>query len=125
MAVKLNRTAFAYAKELIREGKVVVDDRNAWSEHQPSEEDENELISQHGFGEFAKWHLAQDDDEDVESKRRYALPFGDFAKIHRCAVLIAESRAGQYRYLDIQEAAAHLHGMFEALRAETVRSPAR
>jgi hypothetical protein len=30
-------------------------------------------------------------------------------------VLAAESRAGQYKYFDIENAAAHLHGMLEAL----------
>lgn len=39
-----------------------------------------------------------------------------FKKVHRCAVLAAESRAGQYKYSDIENAAAHLHGMLEALR---------
>jgi hypothetical protein len=29
MAAKLNKRAFRYAKELIREGKVVLDERNA------------------------------------------------------------------------------------------------
>ena len=31
----------------------------------------------------------------------------------RCALLSAESRAGQYKYSDIQNAVAHLHGMLE------------
>jgi hypothetical protein len=30
-------------------------------------------------------------------------------------VLTAESRAAQYKYQDIESAAAHLHGMFEEL----------
>jgi hypothetical protein len=34
---------------------------------------------------------------------------------HRYAVLSAESRAGQYNHADIQAAAAHLHGMLEAV----------
>jgi hypothetical protein len=29
-------------------------------------------------------------------------------------VLAAESRAGQYKYYDIENAAAHLHGMIDA-----------
>jgi hypothetical protein len=33
MPVKLNRIAFNHAKQLIKEGKSVADDRNAWSEH--------------------------------------------------------------------------------------------
>jgi hypothetical protein len=32
MAVKLNRKGFEFAKELVSEGKVVRDDRDAWSE---------------------------------------------------------------------------------------------
>ncbi len=54
MAVKLNRKAFDHAKKLIRRGKVVMDDRDAWSEHQPSAKEENDFIEQHGFGEYSK-----------------------------------------------------------------------
>jgi hypothetical protein len=36
--------------------------------------------------------------------------------VHRCAVLAAESRAGQRKYADIESAAAHLHGMLEMIR---------
>jgi hypothetical protein len=36
MAVVLNKRAFDYAKELVNEGHVVLDERDAWSEHQPS-----------------------------------------------------------------------------------------
>ena len=46
MAVKLNRKAFDHAKKLIRRGKVVMDDRDAWSEHQPSAKEENNFIEQ-------------------------------------------------------------------------------
>jgi hypothetical protein len=41
-----------------------------------------------------------------------------FKDVHRCAVLSAESRAGQYKYFDIESAAAHLHGMLEAAHAK-------
>ena len=44
MAVKLNRTAYEYAKRLIADGRTVLDDRDAWSEHQPSAQDENRFI---------------------------------------------------------------------------------
>ncbi|HEX9602738.1 MAG TPA: hypothetical protein VF973_03230 [Myxococcales bacterium] len=117
-AVKLNRTAYAFAQELIRDGKVVADERDAWSEHQPSTAEENEFISQHGFAQYAKWHLGLDDSEPAESKRRYKFPYGDFENVHRCAVPTAESRAGQYKHLSILEACAHLHGMIEAIRGD-------
>jgi hypothetical protein len=116
MAVKLNRKAFEYAKELVSEGKVVIDDRDAWSEHQPSTQTENDFIKAHGFSEYGKWHLGIDDEQDADTKKRYKFPYGDFKKVHRCALLSAESRAGQYKHLDIERAAAHLHGMIEEFR---------
>jgi hypothetical protein len=122
MATKLNRTAFDHAKELVSEGKVVIDDRDAWSEHQPSAEEENKFIRLHGFQEYAKWHLGIDDEEDENTKRRYKFPYGDFKKVHRCALLSAESRAGQYKHFDIERAVAHLHGMIDALRREAKAS---
>lgn len=119
MAVKLNRNAFEHAKELLSKRRVVVDERDAWSEHQPSTQQENDFIEAHGFAEFGLWHLGTDDEEDEDTKRRYRFPYGDFEKVHRCAVLSAESRAGQYKHFDIERAAAHLHGMIEELAVES------
>ena len=114
MAVKLNKPAFEHAKNLIEQGKFVFDERDMWSEHQPSAQDENEYLKAHGFGEYGKWFLGIDTEEDEETKGRYKFPYGDFEKVHRCGVLSAESRAGQYKYDDIELAAAHLHGMIDA-----------
>ena len=111
--VKLNKVAFAYAKELVNEGKFVWDERDAWSDHQPSAQQENDFIRSHGIHEYAKWHLGIDDEEDEQTKKKYKFPYGDFEKVHRCAVISAESRAGQYKHHDIELAAAHLHGMID------------
>lgn len=116
MTVKRNERAFDHARELIMAGEYVGDDRDAWSEHRPSAQQENDFIDRHGIGEYAKWYLGIDDDEDPERKGRYKFPYGDFEKVHRCGLLAAESRAGQRRYYDIELAVAHLHGMVEALR---------
>jgi hypothetical protein len=114
MKLKLNRTAFEHAKELIDQGRFVFDERDAWSEHQPSVEKENEFIREHGFDEYGKWYLGINDEKDENTKGRYEFPYGDFEDIHRCGVLSAESRAGQYKHFDIENAAAHLHGMIDA-----------
>ncbi|HMG48411.1 MAG TPA: hypothetical protein VK614_13240 [Allosphingosinicella sp.] len=114
MAVKLHRSAFDQARELIRDGRLVRDERDDWSEHQPSAANENDFIEAHGIAEFGKWHLGIDDAEPEDAKARYKFPYGDFTKVHRCALLAAESRAGQYGYRDIELAIAHLHGMVEA-----------
>jgi hypothetical protein len=116
MTVKLNETAFGHAKTLIDEGAVVTDERDDWSEHQPSTADENRFIEKHGMREYAKWHLGVDDEEGEDNKGRYKFPYGDFKKVHRCAILAAESRAGQYKYADVERAASHLHGMIEERR---------
>jgi hypothetical protein len=116
MALTLNNNGFEYAQRLILEGKVVYDERDDWSEHQPSTEDENEFIRAHGLPEFGKWHLAIDDQLGVNTKGRYKFPYGDFERVHRCGVLSAESRAGQYKHFDVEGAAAQLHGMIEALK---------
>src|SRR5581483_6671473 len=98
MAAKLNKSGFDYAKKLVASGKVVVDDRDAWSEHQPSTQEENEFIQQRGFYEYSKWHLGIDNEQPVNSKRHYKFPYGDFKKAHRCGIITAEARAGQYKY---------------------------
>jgi hypothetical protein len=116
MAVKSHKVGFEYAKRLIDEGKMVLDDRDAWSEHQPTAEQENEFIRQHGYAEYGRWHLGIDLDQAAETKARYKFPYGDFENVHRCAVISAESRAGQYKYTDIENAAAHLHGMLEVVK---------
>jgi hypothetical protein len=116
MAVTLNQRAYDYAQELIGAGRYVLDDRGAWSEHRPSARQENHFIAQHGIGEYARWYLGIDDEQDPEKKSRYKFPYGDFDKVHRCGLLAAESRAGQRKYFDIERAVAHLHGMLEALQ---------
>jgi hypothetical protein len=115
MSVKLKITAYEHAKQLIGEGKVVLDDRDAWSEHQPTAEAENEFIRRHGFERYARWYLGIDEREHEGTKGRYKFPYGDFERVHRCGVPAAESRAGQYKYADIESAAAHLHGMLEQM----------
>jgi arylsulfatase A-like enzyme len=113
MAVTLNRRAFDHAKDLIDEGRFVFDERDAWSAHRPSAQDENEFLRLYGFAEFGKWHLGINDERTEDTKGHYEFPYGDFENVHRCGVLSAESRAGQYKHFDIENAAAHLHGMID------------
>jgi hypothetical protein len=124
MAVKLNEVAFEHAKRLIQEGRVVLDSRDEWSEAHPTAQEANKFIEQYGFAEYEKWYLGIDVDEEEETKARYKFPYGDFQRMHRGGVLTAESRAGQYKYTHIELAAAHLHGMLDALREQSQPPPA-
>jgi hypothetical protein len=116
MTVKLHQSGYDHERQLISDGRHVLDERGDWSEHQPSTKQENEFIAEHGIGEYAKWHLGVDDEHAADRKSRYKFPYGDFAKVHRCGVLSAEVRAGQYKHVEVEKAAAHLHGMLDALR---------
>jgi len=115
MAVKLNGRAYSHARELIERGDFVNDEKDMWSEHQPSTKQENRFLEQHGFAEYGKWYLGIDSEQDEDNKGHYKFPYGDFEKVHRCGVLSAESRAGQYKHEEIESAAAHLHGMLDAV----------
>jgi hypothetical protein len=114
MAMKLHEAGARHARQLVAAGKAVFDERDAWSEHQPSAAQENEFIRRHGMAEYGLWHLGVDDEKRADTKGHYGFPYGDFERVHRCGVLTAESRAGQYKHLDIELAAAHLHGMLDA-----------
>ena len=114
--VKLNENAFAYAKELIAQGHLVADKRNAWGDHHPAAEDENEFIRAHSFAEYGKWHLGIDESHAEGTKARYKFPFGDFKNIHRCALLAVRSRARQYGYADIENVAIQFLEMIDSKR---------
>ena len=105
---RLNENALAFAEELIAQGHVVLDKKNDWGDHHPTAQQENDFIREHGFAEYAKWHLGSDATHAQSSKARFKFPFGDFKNIHRCALLAVKSRAHQYGYADIENAAARL-----------------
>jgi hypothetical protein len=46
------------------------------------------------YGENTKWY--------------YEFPYGDFENVHRCSILSAQIRAGQEKYLNIENAATDL-----------------
>lgn len=108
MTTRLNRDALQHAERLIERGDVVRDERDDWSEHAPSADDENRAIERDGWDSYAEWYLGVDRDESEETKGRFTFPFGDFRKVHRCAVISLESRAAQYDHDDIARAAKRL-----------------
>jgi hypothetical protein len=81
------------ARKLIKAGRHVIGDRDAWSEHRPSRSAQKRFIEEHGLREFGKGHLGEEDEP------------------------AAESRAGQYKHIEIELAAARLHGMQEEFNA--------
>ena len=108
MTVELNEKALTHARGLLRRNEITHDGRDDWSEHAPSTAQENAFIESNGMPEYAKWHLGEDTDKTEGTKGRYLFPYGDFTKLHRCAVISGESRAGQYDYSAIEKALKEL-----------------
>jgi len=104
VTVRLNDKALSHARGLLRRGQVTYDERDDWSEHAPSADDENRFIDENGWAAFAQWHLGEDTDKTDETKGRYLFPYGDFTTLHRCAVISGESRAGQYHHASVEKA---------------------
>ncbi|MFC0625559.1 hypothetical protein [Kribbella deserti] len=109
MTVKLNKVALDHAKHLVSKHQVSKDERDDWSEHQPSSDQENEYLDKHGWEDYSRWYLGIDDEMDEDTKGHYKFPYGDFRRLHRCGLMAAESRAAQQDYEDIRKAVANLH----------------
>ena len=108
MTVKLNQRAYEHAKRLIAQDKFIDDERDAWSDHHPSTQTEEEFIEKSGFFEYGKWFLGVNDEYGEDRTRHYEFSYGDFENVHRCGILAAQSRASQENYLDVENAAADL-----------------
>lgn len=118
MSVKLNTAGYKHAKSLIKAGAATHDERDDWSEHAPSTEEQNSYLAKHGFAEYSTWFLGIDDSKGEETKGRYSFPFGDFWKVHRCGVISLESRAAQNDHSDIEKAAKDLLKRIDKARSK-------
>jgi len=100
--MKVNKAGVSNARALINAGDV--DLTGAWSF---SAADGNKLLGENGddWANFAKWHLAEDESADEETKARYKYPFGKNGKVYRRGVIAAKSRAAQQGDTAIEEAA--------------------
>ena len=113
MTVELNSTALTFARSLVKEGKDTHDERDDWSEHAPSTKQQNDFIEKHGWDDYAKWHLGIDRSKPADTKERYSFPFGDFSRVHRCAVISLESRAAQNDHDQIATATKNLLALID------------
>lgn len=108
--MKLNKTAFEYAKELIKQGKITVEDK--WDG--VDTEKENQYIEKEGWDSYKKWYLGVNEDANEETKARYSYPFtNDFETIHRKGVIAIKQRSSQYNHKDIFEASSELLEMID------------
>ena len=103
---RVNDDGVKHARKLIDNGDY--DNETPWSEAAPSAEDANQEIDRDSFDEFARWHLAIDEDASEGTKGRYRFPYGDFKKVNRAALIHAKQRASQNGHEQIEKAADDL-----------------
>lgn len=103
---KVNSRGVKHAEKLIRSGQI--DTETSWSEAAASAGQENEVIDQDGYDEFAEWHLAEDTEASEGTKGRYRFPYGDYKKVNRAVLIHAKQRASQNDHDDIAKAADKL-----------------
>jgi hypothetical protein len=113
MPIYTRHDAVEYARELIKDGKYVVD--SDWSESQPSAEDENRFLEKHSWEDYRKWFLGKDTEDNKDTKGRYMFPYGDFKKVHRSGVIAAKQRAAQNDYNTVEKAADELLQLIDEL----------
>ena len=121
MTVKLNDRAYRRAKRLIEKGKFIDDERDAWSDHHPSTQAEEDFIKKSGFAEYGNWFLGLNEEYREESRRHYEFPYGDFEIVHRCSILAAQSRLSQDKYFDVEEAVVDLLAVMNKLARPKAR----
>jgi hypothetical protein len=101
---EVNEAAVAYAKELIKAKKYVLD--SDWGRVQPSAEEQNAFLAKYSWDEYAQWHLGLTVGASDETKARYAFVYGDLRKLHRTGLIACVYRASEWRHKAI-ELAAH------------------
>ena len=114
MAVELNQRGFAHAKQLIREGRAIADERGDWPDHRPGADKQDAYMLAIGAGRFGDWHLGIDDQQPEGSKSRYHFLFGDFSDLHRCALFEIQDAADNLFYGDIEVGATALISLLRA-----------
>ena len=102
----LNAAAVTKARKLIDARQYVLD--SDWGDVQPKADDQNAYLENHGWDDYAQWHLGLTEGAQDETKARYAFVYGDFRRVHRTALIACVYRASEWRHKDIELAAHEL-----------------
>ncbi|MDT5399767.1 MAG: hypothetical protein QOK33_2998, partial [Mycobacterium sp.] len=94
----LNAAAVTKARQLIDARQYVLD--SDWGDVQPKADDQNAYLENHGWDDYAQWHLGLTEGAQDETKARYAFVYGDFRRVHRTALIACVYRASEWRHKD-------------------------
>lgn len=103
---ELNTGAVAHAQRLIAEGKIA--DGSPW--HGPDAALGDAVISREGMAAYAIWFLGTHPGTNPDTKEHYSFPISDdFTHVNLEGLRAADTRAGQWGHIDIEEAAKALY----------------
>jgi hypothetical protein len=106
----VNKAAVARARSLIDARQYVL--TSNWGEVQPDAAAQTAYLDEHGWQEYAEWHLGLTEGAKDETKTRYAFVYGDFRRVHRTGLIACVYRAAEWRHKDVELAA---HGLLQHL----------
>jgi hypothetical protein len=112
----VNKAAVAHARKLIDARQYVLN--SDWGEAQPRADDENAYLRNHGWDEYAQWHLGLTEGATDETKARYAFVYGDLRRLHRTGLIACVYRASEWRHKEVELAA---HDLLQHLDRVTAR----
>ena len=109
MRITLNKKAFDFAKEMIRQGKFSEKRGRADAQHaKPTSVQEDDFLQSHSWEDFGHWYLGVHHDRPQNNRARYEFPFGDFQVIHRSDLLEVQKKAHNLNFDDIANGAQEL-----------------
>jgi hypothetical protein len=110
----VNERAVLKARQLIDARQYVLD--SDWGDAQPNAEAQNAYLANHGWDDYAGWHLGLTEGASDETKARYAFVYGDFRRVHRTGLIACVYRASEWRHKDVELAA---HDLLQRLDARS------
>lgn len=106
--LKINPPGVAHALYLVKTGRYAIN--TVWEHNCPTEAQQRAYRAEHGDDELGKWYLACDDDG-------YALPHGDFRRVHRSGVVAAKRAAETQGCGELAAAADEILDLFDRMNA--------
>ncbi len=111
----VNPAAVAHARRLIEGRQYVLE--SDWGDVQPDAEAQNRYLGNHGWDDYAAWHLGLTDGAADETKARYAFVYGDLRRVHRSGLIACVYRASEWRHKEVELAAHDLLQLLDATSA--------
>lgn len=102
----VNPDAVARCTALIESRQYVLD--SDWGDVQPGAAAQNAFLENHGWEDYAAWHLGLTKGANDGTKARYAFVYGDLRRVHRTGLIACVYRAAEWRHKDVERAAYDL-----------------